>query len=80
VAAGCWLGGACDWGCGASGNESACFWSAVLVLDGLDWLDWGGLANRGISLDITNAPANTAIEKHFENLRPVRFIHALPGF
>jgi hypothetical protein len=31
-------------------------------------LDWGGLAKRGISLDIRNAPANTAIEKHFEDL------------
>jgi hypothetical protein len=73
--AGCWLDGVCDWGCGASGNESSCFWPALL-----DWLDWGGLAKRGISLDITNAPANMAIEKHFEYLRPVGFIYALPGF
>ncbi len=45
----------------------------------LDWPDCGGLAKRGISLDIRNAPANTAIEKHFEYLRPVRFIYALQG-
>jgi uncharacterized protein (TIGR03382 family) len=80
VVAGCWLGGVCDWGCGASGNESSGFWLAVLVLEELDWLDWGGLAKTGISLDITNAPANMAIEKYFEDLRPVRFIYALPGF
>ena len=70
--------GACDWGCGASGNESSGFWPAAL--DELDWLDWGGLAKRGISLDITNAPANVAMKKHFEYMRPVRFIYALPGF
>jgi len=74
VDAGCWLGGVCDWACGASGNDSSC----LLVL--LDWLDWAGLAKRGIWLDITNAPANIAIEKYFEHLRPVRFIYALPGF
>jgi hypothetical protein len=77
VADGSWVVGVWDWGCGASGNGSSGFWPAVPVLD---WLDWGGLANRGISLDITNAPANTAMEKHFEYLRPVRFIYALPGF
>jgi hypothetical protein len=73
---GSWLGGVCaDWGCGASGNESSCFWLAVL-----DWLDWGGLAKRGISLEIRNAPANMAIEKLCEHLRPVRFILRTPKF
>jgi hypothetical protein len=43
----------------------------VLVLDELDW---GVPARRGISLDITNVPANMAIEKYFEYLRPARFI------
>jgi hypothetical protein len=37
-------------------------------------LDWGGLAKSGISLDSTNAPANMAMEKHFEYLQAVRFI------
>jgi hypothetical protein len=76
VADGCWLAGACDWGWGASGNESSGFWPAVLVLDEdeLNWPAWGGLAERRISLDITNAPANMATEKYFEYLRPVRFI------
>jgi hypothetical protein len=35
---------------------------------------WGELANSGISLEIRNAPAKIAIEKHFEHLRLVRFI------
>jgi hypothetical protein len=34
-----------------------------VVPDELDWLDWGGPAKRGVSLDITNALANMAIEK-----------------
>jgi hypothetical protein len=85
VSAGCWFVGVCDWGCGASGNDSSCFWPAVLVLeldglDALDWPDWKGLAKTGISLHITNAAANTAMEICFEHLRPVPFIYALPGF
>jgi hypothetical protein len=69
----CAVGACADWGCGASGNELFSFCLAVL-----GWLDWGGLAKRGISLDIRNAPANVAIEKHFEYLQPLRFIEALP--
>jgi hypothetical protein len=72
--AGCWLDGVCaDWGCGVSGSGLLCCWLTVL-----DWLDWGGLASRGISLEITKAPANMATERHFEYLQPVRFIYALP--
>ena len=72
---GCWPGVCVDCGCGASGNGSSCFGLAVF-----DWLDWGGLAKRGVSLEIRNAPANIAIEKYFEHLRLVRFILRTPKF
>jgi hypothetical protein len=71
--AGCWPGVVCaDWGCGASGKGSSFFSAAVL-----DWLDWGGLAKSGTSLEIRNVPASKAMEKHFEYLQPVRFMYTL---
>ena len=69
--AGCWLGVCAGCDCGASGKESSCFWPEAADC-------WGkGLAKSGISLAMTNAPDRTAIEKHFEYLRPIRFIYAL---
>jgi hypothetical protein len=71
--AGCWLGGVCpDWVCGASGNGLAGFCS-----EAPDWLDWEGTAKSGISLEMSIALTNNAMEHHSEHLWPVRFIYAL---